>query len=289
MTIRISKHSLLAYKLVIPYIVFILSLIMFLIYSNIYMSFHDNDGRLTLLNYSQVFVDPVFYKSLSNTFVWVVFSVAGQISIGLIIALLLNQIRFGQAFFRSAILILPWATLDIVAGVMWKWMYNDMYGVINDVLMKIGLIRQFIPWLASPNLAMSAVIIANIWKGFSLSAMFLIAALQGIPMELYEACEIDGGGSIRKFLSVTLPQLKPVLLTLLMLTTIWTINYFPLIYTMTGGGPNNATETIVTYIYRMSFKFLEQNRAAALSNILFLIILIIASFFMWLINKEEAE
>jgi multiple sugar transport system permease protein len=253
------------------------------------MSFQDKDGGFTFSNYSAVFTDPLFYTSLSNTFFWVFFSVVGQLTIGMIIALLLTQITRGQAFFRSMILILPWATLDIVAGVMWKWMYNDMYGVINDALMRIGVIHQFIPWLALPNLAKVAVIIANIWKGFSLAAMFFLASLQGIPPELTEACEIDGGGAFRKFFNITLPQLRPVLITTLMLTTIWTINYFPLIYTMTGGGPNNGTETVVTYIYRLSFKFLEQNLAAALSNILFFIILIITGLFLWVINKDEAE
>lgn len=289
MTARISKQNLLAYKLVVPYVFLIVMLIVFLIYSNIQMSFQDPDGRFTFSNYATVFTDPLFYTSLSNTFFWVVFSVLGQILLGLALALLLTQIRVGQAFFRSMILILPWATLDIVAGVMWKWMYNDMYGVINDVLMKVGIIHHSIPWLAMPILAKVAVVIANIWKGFALSAMFFLAALQGIPQELYEACEIDGGGAFRKFFNVTLPQLRPVLVTTIMLTTIWTINYFPLIYTMTGGGPNNGTETIVTYIYRVSFKFLQQNQGAALSNILFFIILIIAGLFMWFINKDDAE
>lgn len=286
---KISRNERIAYNMVVPYVVLIVGLILFLIYSNIQLSFADSGGKFTLSNYSTVFTDSLFYKSLSNTFFWVVFSVAGQIILGLFIALLLMQISHGQAIFRSLILILPWATLDIVAGVMWKWMYNDMYGVINDILMKARIINQYIPWLALPTLAKVSVIVANIWKGFPLSAMFFLARLQEIPDELYEACEIDGGGAINKFFHITLPQLRSVLLTTLMLTTIWTINYFPLIYTMTGGGPNNATETIVTYIYRLSFKFLEYNRASALSNILFFLILIISGLFLWAINKDQAE
>jgi len=286
---KLLENERMAYNMVIPYVILIVGLILFLIYSNIKLSFVDSNGKFTLSNYAAVFNDALFYKSLSNTFFWVIFSVAGQIILGLIIALLLMQISHGQAIFRSMILILPWATLDIVAGVMWKWMYNDMYGVINDILMKVRIINQYIPWLALPTLAKVSVIIANIWKGFPLSSMFFLARLQEIPEELYEACEIDGGGSINKFLHITLPQLRSVLITTLMLTTIWTINYFPLIYIMTGGGPNNATETVVTYIYRLSFKFLEYNRASALSNILFSLILIISGLFLWVINKEQAE
>lgn len=274
--------------MIMPYVVFIVLLMIFLLFSNIIYSFQDKAGTMTLENYKRIFSEPLFYKSLSNTTIWVVFSVMGQIVFGLILALLLSKIGRGQAFFRSIILILPWATLDIVAGVMWKWMYNDMYGVINDVLIKTGIINGYISWLAIPNLARVAVIIANIWKGFALSAMFFLAGLQGIPKSLYEACEIDGGGIFRKFFVITLSQLKPILVTTTMLTVIWTINYFPLIYTMTGGGPNSATETVVTYLYRLNFKFLEYNEGAALANILFVLILVIATFFLKAINKEEA-
>jgi len=179
--------------------------------------------------------------------------------------------------------------LDIVAGVMWKWMYNDMYGVLNDVLVKMHIIRDYIPWLATENMAMLSVIIANIWKGFCLSGMFFLAGLQTIPIDLYEAAEIDGANSFKRFWKITIPQLKPVIMTTLMLTTIWTINYFPLIYTMTGGGPGYGTETIVTYIYKLGFKFMEFNKAASLSNVLFVIIFFIAFLFLRSIAREEAR
>lgn len=251
------------------------------------MSFSD-DGKFTFKNYLDIFKDQIFYKAIKNTAVWVFGSVLGQISLGLAVALLLNQIKRGQVFFRTIILILPWATLDIVAGVMWKWMYNDMYGVLNDLLMKAGIIRDYIAWLATPNMAMVSVIIANIWKGFCLCGMFFLAGIQTIPQELYEAAEIDGANAYRRFWNVTIPQLKPVMMTTLMLTIIWTINYFPLIYVMTGGGPNYGTETIVTYIYRLSFRFLEYNKSAALSNILFLLVFLIAYLFTRNMSKEVA-
>lgn len=172
---------------------------------------------------------------------------------------------------------------------MWRWMYNDMYGVINDILLKMGLIKVSISWFATARIAMMAVVLTNIWKGFAVSSMFFLARLQGIPVQLYEAAELDGAGFLRKYLFVTLPQLRSVLITTLMLTIIWTINYFPLIYIMTGGGPGYGTETLVTFIYRQSFQFLEYNRASALSNILFVIILAIAIFFLKLISKEQVE
>ncbi|HOJ88230.1 MAG TPA: sugar ABC transporter permease [Pseudothermotoga sp.] len=282
------KEEKIALRMVMPYVLIIVAFVVLLLISNIVMSFSTIDGKFTFENYKAIFTDNVFYKSVFNTCIWVFGSVAGQILLGLLIALLLTQIKRGQVFFRSVILILPWATLDIVAGVMWKWMYNDMYGVLNDILVKIGLAKDYIAWLATPKMAMLAVIIANIWKGFCLSGMFFIAGIQTIPQELYEAAEIDGANAYRRFWNVTIPQLKPVLITTLMFTIIWTINYFPLIYVMTGGGPNYGTETIVTYIYRLSLRFLEYNKAAALSNILFVIVFTIAYLFTRRMAKEVA-
>lgn len=282
------REEKIALRMVMPYVLIIVAFVIFLLISNVVMSFSSNDGKFTFQNYMAIFTDSVFYKSVLNTCVWVFGSVVGQIGLGLAVALLLTQIKRGQVFFRSVILILPWATLDIVAGVMWKWMYNDMYGVLNDILVKIGISKDYIPWLATPKMAMLAVIIANIWKGFCLSGMFFIAGIQTIPQELYEAAEIDGANAYRRFWNVTIPQLRPVLVTTLMFTIIWTINYFPLIYVMTGGGPNYGTETIVTYIYRLSLRFLEYNKAAALSNILFLVVFTIAYLFTRRMAREVA-
>jgi len=273
----------------LPFVILILILVVLLLVSNVINSFKDPiDRSFTFQNYINCFTDPVVGRAMWNTVIWVLGSVLGQLSLGLFVALLLNQSTKGQVVFRSLILILPWATLDIVAGVMWKWMYNDMYGVLNDILVKMHLINNYIPWLATENMAMLAVIIANIWKGFSLSGMFFLAGLQTIPTQLYEAAEIDGAGVFARFWKITIPLLKPVIKTTLMLTTIWTINYFPLIYIMTGGGPGYGTETLVTYIYKLGFKFLDFNKSAALSNILFVIIFLIANAFLKNISKEEA-
>lgn len=275
--------------MVLPYLLIVVLLFVYLIGSNIYSSFTTEEGTFTLQNYTSVFTDPVVGRSMINTVFWVIGSVLGQLLLGLLVALLLNESTKGQILFRSIILILPWATLDIVAGVMWKWMYNDMYGVLNDILVKLNMINDYIPWLATENMAMISVIIANIWKGFCLSGMFFLAGLQTIPPDLYEAAEIDGANSIKRFWRITIPQLKPVIMTTLMLTVIWTINYFPLIYIMTGGGPGYGTETVVTYIYKLGFRFLEFNKAAALSNILFIAIFAIAFVFLRNIAKEEAR
>lgn len=275
--------------MVVPYVAVIVVLIAALLSSNAVTSFTARDGTLTLEHYRDTLGDDVFPTILKNTVTWTCLSALGQILLGLVIALLLNTITAGQSLFRTVIIILPWGTLDIVAGVMWKWMYNDLYGVINDVLQHGGIIDDPIAWLADPGMAMAAVVIANVWKGFVLAAMFFLARLRGIPEYLFEVAEIDGAGTIGRFFHVTLPQLRSVLLTTTLLVLVWTINYFPLIFIMTGGGPANGTETLVTYVYKLSFRFLEYGRAAALSNVLFLIILAVTAIFMVVINREEAE
>lgn len=287
--LKLRREETIAYTMVVPYVAVIVVLIAALLSSNVVTSFTARDGTLTLEHYRDTLGDDVFPTILKNTVTWTCLSAFGQILLGLVIALLLNTITAGQSLFRTVIIILPWGTLDIVAGVMWKWMYNDLYGVINDVLQHGGIIADPIAWLADPGMAMAAVVIANVWKGFVLAAMFFLARLRGIPEYLFEVAEIDGAGTIGRFFHVTLPQLRGVLLTTTLLVLVWTINYFPLIFIMTGGGPANGTETLVTYVYKLSFRFLEYGRAAALSNVLFLIILAVTAIFMVVINREEAE
>jgi multiple sugar transport system permease protein len=285
----LTREESTAYKMIVPYVVVVLVLIVYLLFDNIRSSFVQPDGTFGLANYLTVLSHERFGRIVYNTFAWTFFSVAGQVFLGLTVALFLNSASKGQTLLRTAIIILPWGTLDIVAGVTWRWMYNDIYGVINAILRMGGVIDGPFSWLGTPNMALAAVIIANIWKGFVLPAMFFLARLKGIPAQLYEVAEIDGAGVVRRFFSVTLPQLRSVMLTVIMLAIVWTINYFPLIYIMTGGGPRFGTETLVTHIHRLGFRFLERDLAAALSNMLFIVMLTIIIIFLRFLNREEVE
>ncbi len=282
------RRNAFAYRMLIPYVAFLALLVLYPIITNFVISLQV-DGNWSLQNYKHVFQEPVFAKVSFNTVIWTVGSVVLQLLVGFLLALLLNQEFKGRAFFRSIILVLPWATPDIVVGVAWQWMYNDMYGVLNDILFRLGIIDYYLPWLADQNLARLAVIIANTWKGFALSAMFYLAALQTVPHELYEASEVDGANVWQKFRNVTWPILQPFVVTTTMLTTIWTINYFPLIFTMTGGGPANATDTFVTYAYRTAFRFLDFNRSAAMSSFTFVLVFLISLLYLRVLSKKEAE
>lgn len=285
----LSREESTAYKMILPYVVIILVLIVYLLAANIRSSFMQPDGSFGFGNYLAVMGHEHFGRIVFNTVAWTVFSVAGQVTLGLIVAILLNNATKAQTLLRTAIIILPWGTLDIVAGVTWRWMYNDIYGVINAVLRMGGIIEGPFSWLGTPNMALTAIIIANIWKGFVLPAMFFLARLKGIPAQLYEVAEMDGASRIRRFFHVTMPQLRSVMLTTIMLAIVWTINYFPLIYIMTGGGPRFGTETLVTHIHRLGFRFLERDLAAALSNMLFIVILSIIMIFLIFLNREEVE
>ena len=282
-----SKNNSYIYWFILPYLVFLLILVVYPILENLIISFQNKSG--VFVNYAEILHDRIFLKVVFNSLLWTFSSVILQFFIGLGIALLLNQPIKGKAIFRTIMLVLPWATPDVVAGVAWKWMYNDMYGVFNDILVKIGLINNYLPWLGFPNLARAGVIIANVWKGFPLSAMFYLAALQTVPQSLYEAANIDGANAWQKFRHVTIPIIRPVIFTTIMLTTIWSINYFPLIYTMTGGGPANATDTFVTFAYKNAFKFLNFNRAAAIANISFVVVLIITIFYILFMFRGMKE
>ncbi|MEI6157794.1 MAG: sugar ABC transporter permease [Atribacterota bacterium] len=275
-----------AYRSIIPYVIFILVLVVYPVVHNILVSFQTGT-TWSLQNYRDVLTDPLFWVVSGNTIIWTVSCVLLDLVVGLGLALLLNQDTRGKMIFRTIILVIPWATPDIVAAVTWKWMYNDMYGVLNDILVKMGLIRGYLPWLAVPNLAKIAVIIANLWKGFAISAMFYLAALQTVPKELHEAASIDGANVWQRFIKVTIPAIRPYIMTTVMLTIIWTINYFPLIFVMTNGGPSNATDTLVTHSYRTAFRFLDFSHSTAISNINFIIVLTVSIIYTISLMRKE--
>lgn len=275
-----------AYLMVIPFSLVLIGLIVYPIGWNIFLSFQSKEP-VFLANYRQILSDPLFQKVTFNTVIWTVGSISLQLLVGLGVALLLNQRVRARPFFRAIILVLPWATPDIVAALSWRWMYNDLYGVFNDLLMRAGLLHMPVAWLGQPNWARFSVIIANTWKGFSLSAMFYLAGLQTIPEEVVEAAQVDGAGRFSLFRHVILPHLRPTITITVLLTIIFTINYFPLIYIMTRGGPAQATETFVTLAYRVGFTFLNFPQSAAISTITFLIILILTSIYVYYLMRTE--
>jgi multiple sugar transport system permease protein len=223
-------------------------------------------------NYLRLVEDPVFWLTLWNSVVWVFGSVGLQFVAGFAAALLLHQAFWGRALLRTLTL-LPWIIPGVVVGLIWEWLYQPNYGVINDLLVKAGWMHERVAWLSSPDLAMPAVVFANIWRGIPFFAIMLLAGLQAVPGELYEAAHVDGAGVLSRFWHITLPLLRPIIVVATATRIIWTFNYADLIFVMTGGGPANATQITSTYTLMQAYSNLDFGYAGALSVVLLLVML----------------
>jgi len=232
-----------------------------------------------LANYLRLAQDPVFWLSLWNSVVWVFGSVVLQFIVGFAAALLLHQSFHGRAVLRTLNL-LPWIIPGVVVGLIWEWLYQPNYGLINDLLVKAGLMHDRIAWLSSPDLAMPAVVFTNVWRGIPFFAIMLLAGLQSIPMELYEAARVDGAGVLGRFWYVTLPLLRPIIVVATATRIIWTFNYADLIFVMTSGGPANATQITSTYTLLQAYANLDFGYAGALSVVLLLVMLVFTAGYL---------
>ncbi len=221
----------------------------------LWMSFHDyvlfrpnNFDWVGLKNYITAVNDPVFWTSLRQTAIWIAITVPAQMLLGLVTALLLNQ-TFPWRGLARALVIIPWALPSVVIALMWVWIYDSNYGVLNDLLLRLDLIKSSIPWLADPDTALYAIILTLTWQGFPFFAVMILAGLQSIPSSYYEAASIDGASPLRQFLHITLPGLSGVLMTATLLRVIWVANSIDVIYVMTGGGPGYSSYTLPLYAF----------------------------------------
>ncbi len=217
-----------------------------------------------LENYVAIWHDEVFWSSLWRTVLWIGLTVPLQLLLGLITALLLNQHFRWRGLARSLILI-PWALPSVVIGLMWSWIYNPQVGLLNDVLLRLGLLQSAMPWLANPSTSLYAIIAALVWQGFPFFAIMILAGLQTIPHSLYEAADIDGATPWQQFWHITMPALKSVLVTAVMLRLIWVANSIDVIYVMTGGGPGYATHTLPLYALKRTYASMDFGYGSALA------------------------
>jgi multiple sugar transport system permease protein len=235
-----------------------------------------------LYHYEEMLLyDDVFWQSLWNT---AVFMSSSPIAIALAmgIALLVHQPIRGRALYRAAIF-LSYPLMTVAVGIIWRWLYDEKVGFLNFVLISLGLVSRGIPFLDSFEWAMPAVIVAAIWQIVGFFMIILLAGLQNIPQELYEAAAIDGAGAVQRFGRLTLPLLRPSIFLCLIIGIISSFTSFDLIYVMTRGGPNYATELLITYIYRVAFGLSKLDYAAALTVVLFLFLLALT----WLANRAS--
>ena len=231
-------------------------------------------------NYVEILTDPGFWNAASNTVVFTLVSVAVHLVLGLTFAMLLNTELIGsrlRAAFR-VVLVLPWLFTIAIVAVLWR-MLLDPRGVVNYALNGIGLDVGLTDWLGNPALALGAVTLINIWAGYPFYMISLLAGLQGIPAELHEAAKVDGAGPIQRFRHVTVPQLRPLLISLGLLDIIWTTQQFALIWMTTGGGPIDSTEVLSTYTYKLAFSRYEFALASTSAVVILLASLVLAVFY----------
>jgi len=240
----------------------------------------------TLSNYTNLLKDPFFAKTFWNTAIFVFLSVASHMILGLAIAMVLNRALPAKPLFRL-ITLLPWVVPDVVVGIIWKWMYDPIYGALNDALLKIGLISTPVEWLSNPKLALFSVILVNLWRGFPFVMLILLAGLQAIPRHLYEAGAIDGASKWQLFIHITIPGLRKMIVVALALDIVWEVRRFGLIQAMTKGGPGVLTEVLSTYTYKQYFQFFRFEYASAIAVVMTVVLLLVSLPYIWMISQEE--
>jgi multiple sugar transport system permease protein len=242
---------------------------------------HRNPAFVGFDNYAQVLTDPVFYVAAKNTLVFTAFSVVAHFAIGLTFALMLNSPLLGRrttALFR-VLYVLPWLFTVAIVAVLWRLLLSPN-GVVNYLFGAFGLTDGATEWLADPSSALATVTFINIWSGYPFFMVSLLAGLQGIPRDLYEAAKVDGAGGWQRFRNVTIPQLRPIIISMALLDFIWTSQQFPLIWMTTGGGPINATEVLSTFTYKLAFTSYDFSVASAAAVLVLLLSMVLAFFYV---------
>lgn len=289
-----TKKKIAPYLYVMPVLILLLIMYGYPLIKSIIMSLQDykltSSGSAPFndfANFKKMFSDTDFLLLLKNSLIYVIISVVAQFVLGLILALCLKTKFRGRGIYQS-IVFLPWAFSSFVVGLMFRWSFNGEYGVVNDILMKMGIIKENVAWLGTPGLSLAVVIIAMIWMGIPFFGIMILAALQSVPADIYEAADIDGCGMFRKFFSLTLPYIKPTIIMTVLLRTIWIFNSFDLIVIITGGGPVNYSQTLPSYMYSKAFASYDFGLASAFGVLLIVILGIYAVLFLKLSNYDKA-
>jgi len=240
-----------------------------------------------LKNFKGILDDPVFYTVLGNTAVWVVGSIVPQFAIGFAIALWLRR-RFRLRGLYQALIFFPWAISGFLIGILFRWMFNSEFGVVNDLLEKAHLIDTPIPWLADPKTAMTAVVIANIWYGVTFFTIMILAALQSIPDEIYEAAALDGAGKVRTLFQITIPSIRATLALTVLLRVIWIFNFPDIIFGMTGGGPSNETHIVTTWMISITQQG-DYGKASAVGLIVVAMLMVFSVFYLTATRERNGK
>jgi multiple sugar transport system permease protein len=275
----------LGFLLLAPAALLLLSIVVYPIGQLVWNSFFDihlaepwkGEPFVGFDNYARAFDDARFRDTVLHTGIYVIVTVPGALLVGLGLALLANM-PFRRKWPVRLGLLLPWALPLVFSGLIFRWFFEYKQGIVNDVLARFGI--EPLAWLTEPSLAIAAICIAIIWKASSFMALMLLAGLQTIPRELYEAAEVDGATRWQKFVSITLPMLRPAIVVALIFRTITAIQTFDIPYAMTGGGPGDSTETLAMYIQKTTLDFLDFGYGSALATLMFIMSMIVTSGYL---------
>jgi ABC-type sugar transport system permease subunit len=288
-----QQDALIGFLLILPGLLIILGISLQPILTTLYLSlFETTLGRITpdrfvwFSNYSDLLSDSVFWVTIGRTLYFTVVSVGLELVLGLAIAQLIHSHPPGWKFLRTS-LIIPWAVPTIVNGTMWRWIYNADYGALNGLLMQLGVIDKYIPWLTKPFTSMNLVILADIWHSVPFIALILQAALATLPTEIEEAAAVDGANALQRFLYLRLPLLRPAILVALIIRTVEAFRVFDVIYVITNGGPAFGTVTISYLTYLETFSFSHIGRGSALSFLISLFTLTMAFIYIRMLYRPE--
>jgi len=285
-------HELIPYFFIFPALIIIFSVIIYPLLYSFSISLQEYNllrpekiSFIGLNNYVKLFRDNLFVYSILITIYFVIVSVFIQLLLGLGIALLLNEPLRGRSLVK-ALLILPWALPGTIIGGMWLWIYHPDYGLINNLLRSINLLKdiEVISWLGSPLLAIHAIIITDVWRLSPFAAVLLLAGLATIPKEIIESSKLDGASSWQRFLYITLPLLKPIIILFLLIRTMFAFQIFDIVYVLTRGGPGTSTFVLMYYAWDKGFNQLNMGYAAAASYVTAIFIIIFATIYMLILR-----
>ena len=285
-----------AWLLLAPSLLIMLGVTLWPVISTFILSFFNvptgiNQVRtfVGLGNYLTMLNDQTFWETIGRTLYFTIVSVGLELALGLGIAQLIHSHPPGWQFLRFS-LIIPWAVPTIVNGAMWRWIYSADFGALNGLLMQLGLIKHYVPWLTLPNMAMNLVIVADIWHTMPFVALVLQAALAGLPEDLDEAAAVDGANAWQRFWQIRVPLLRPAILVALIVRTVDAFRVFDIVYIITNGGPAYKTLTITYLTYLNSFAFGKQGTGAALSFLISMFTIIMALIYIrFLYRPEETQ
>ncbi|HSK33325.1 MAG TPA: sugar ABC transporter permease [Propionicimonas sp.] len=292
-TRRKQQRGTSALWLLLPAVIPILALSVYPLLRGVYLGFTDAQAGLNavyafngLENYRQMLGDSKFWSSFRIGFIWA-FAVTGiQFVLALGLALLLNENLRGRWLART-LAVVPWAMPPVVVGIMWSLVYRPDAGLVNEILYRLGLEELGRNWLADFSTALPAVIVVGVWAGLPVTTVVLLAGLQGVPQEMHEAAAVDGASRWRRFLSITLPNMRGVIAAITTLNFIWNFNSFDLVYVLTRGGPGGRTLLPMLFAYEEAFRYGNYGYAAALGNVMVLIVLVVVLFYLRRRLREE--